>query len=45
MKTAPAGARWVGMGPFRALKMKKTALGRIKDDNDTRHVELSISGL
>ena len=30
------------MGPFRELRMKKTALGGIKDDNVTRHVELRI---
>ena len=30
------------MGPFRELRMKKTALGGIKDDNDTRHVDLRM---
>ena len=35
-----AGATQVLMGPFRELRMKKTALGGIKDDNDTRHVEI-----
>ena len=30
------------IGPFRELRMKKTAPGGIKDDNDTRHVELRI---
>ena len=30
------------IGPFRELRMKKTALGGIKDDNDTRRVDLEI---
>ena len=30
------------IGPFRELRMKKTALRGIKDHNDTRYVELRI---
>ena len=32
--TALAGATQVQIGPFRELRMKKTARGGIKDDND-----------
>ena len=34
IKTAPAGATRVGIGPFRELRMKKTALAGIKDHKD-----------
>ena len=37
-----AGPTQVLMGPFRELRIKKTALGGFKDDNDTRHVELRM---
>ena len=30
------------IGPFRKLRMKKTAPNGIKDDNDTRHVDLRM---
>ena len=40
--TALAGATRVQIGPFRELRMKKTALGGIKDHNDTRQVELRM---
>ena len=30
------------IGPFREIRMKKTAPRGIKDDNDTRHMELRI---
>ena len=32
------------IGPFRELRMKKTAPHGIKDDNDTRYVELRTKG-
>ena len=42
-KTTLAGATQVQIGPFRELRMKKTALHGIKDHNDTRHVELRMT--
>ena len=43
-KTALAGATRVQIGPFRRLRMKKTALGGIKDENVMRHLELRMKG-
>ena len=41
-KTALAGATQVQIGPFRELRMKKTALGGLKDEKD--HASWSDTG-
>ena len=42
-KTALAGATQVQIGPFRELRMKKTAPHGIKDKSDTGHMELRMT--
>ena len=43
MRPVESRSERVQIGPFRGLRMKKTALGGIKDHNDTRHVELRMT--
>ena len=40
--TPGAGATPVHMGPFREIRMKKTAPRGFKDESDTRHADLRI---